>query len=59
MTKNKGGAMNKIGEYIFWVSIFGLIASVFFDSRNMEILFSVLLFIYFIVRIIRNIKRKE
>ena len=51
--------MNKIGEYIFWVSIFGLIASVFFDSRNMEILFSILLFIYFIVRIIRNIKRKE
>ena len=54
--KNKGGAMDKVREYFFWFSIFGLISSVFFDSREVEIFFSILLIISLLESVIRNKK---
>lgn len=49
--------MDKVREYFFWFSIFGLISSIFFDSREVEIFFSILLIISLLESIIRNKKR--
>lgn len=54
--KNRGGAMDKVREYFFWFSIFGLISSVFFDSREVGIFFSILLIISLLESVIRNKK---
>lgn len=51
--------MDKVREYFFWFSIFGLISSIFFDSREVEIFFSILLIISLLESVIRNKKRKH
>lgn len=49
--------MDKVRKYFFWFSIFGLISSIFFDSREVEIFFSILLIISLLESVIRNKKR--
>lgn len=48
--------MDKVRKYFFWFSIFGLISSIFFDSREVEIFFSILLIISLLESVIRNKK---